>query len=155
VHFSHPMDPEITSSVVSYFTYDEGEGNLINLKAFDDPVLHFYYTNHGTPAYLQLQVLVGGVKWRVYIERYRTEDDWGLYCIRLKDVLFKDSWTAPIRTSLDYNAYEYLRLNFKPDADEEIVLDLDYVFVSEGALSGAIDLTKYNKEDEYFAEIVE
>jgi len=155
VHFSHPMDPDITSSVVGFFNYDEGEDNLINFNAFEDPVLHFYYTNKGTPSYLQLQVLVGGIKMRMYVERYRTDTAWHLYCIRLKDVKFKDSWTSPTPVNLDWKSYEYLRLNFKPDADEEILVNLDYVFVSEGAISGAYDLTRYTKEDGYILEIVE
>ena len=56
IHYTQAMSSvtgSSTSSVMCYFHYDEGEGKQINLGAFSDPVVHFYYNNKETPAYLQ------------------------------------------------------------------------------------------------------
>lgn len=149
-------DPVNKSSVPVYFAYNEGDGNTINLNAFEDPVLHFYYFNDSTPAYLQLEILMGGAKMRLYIERYRTsKEHWELVCIRLKEAEFGTGYDGPFNTIPYKDAYEQLNINFKPDEDDTIQIHIDNIFISEGAISGAIDLTKHTKENGNIISVVE
>lgn len=149
-------DPANSSSVPFYFNYNEGDGNTINLNAFEDPVLHFYYYNDSTPAYMQLEIVVNGTKMRVYIERYRTnKTKWELVCIRLKDAQFGAVYDGPFAPLAYKGTYEEMHINFKADKSKSMEAHIDNIFISEGAIKGAVDLTKHTKENDHVWTIVE
>ncbi|MFC2080254.1 IPT/TIG domain-containing protein [Bacteroidota bacterium] len=154
--YTSDPDPANKSSVPIWFNYNEGEGNLINLDAFTDPVLHFYYFNDSTAAYLQLEIVVGGTKMRLYNERYRTnKSGWELVCIRLAEAEFGAGYGGPYAPLPYKNAYEEIHINYKPDGTKETEFHIDNVFISEGAIKGAIDLTKHTAENNFKIDIVD
>jgi hypothetical protein len=154
-YYSDP-DPAFSSSVPVYFSYNEGDDNTINLNAFEEPVLHFYYFNDSTAAYLQLEVVVGGTNMRLYIERYRTNTQgWELVCIRLDQAEFGTGYDGPFGTISWKDTYDEIHVNYKPSDAYSTQFHIDNVFISEGAVKGAIDLTKHTKKYDNLVTIVE
>jgi hypothetical protein len=156
VSYYSDADPVYSSSVPLYFSYNEGDDNTINLNAFEEPVLHFYYFNDSTPAYLQLEVVVGGTNMRLYVERYRTNtQNWELVCIRLDQAEFGTGYDGPFATVSWKDTYDEIHINYKPSDGYSTQFHIDNVFISEGAVKGAIDLTKHTSKYSNEISIVE